>query len=267
MRMKATTIWAGGLAAMLVLSTAVLFAAGPTFKQRDFELRIGTLSTKVDIVYEGKRAKREYAVGMKDLYITHDKRVDAVCVSKELGVASATGDRRKNYLVNKTKIGDEYHAFVDGEAKAELGDAELTANPYLVETMEVEANVIIAEKRASVEIDPNVSSEKVNTIGGMTLRMQSREIKESGEAEIVIAYTRPDAAGAAFLERVELVSERGTVMGGGRWTEGDPFGTKGTWEAAFRIKRGEVLDRVRCHILQRYEFRTVTFEVTDVFQD
>lgn len=255
-------------ATALTTCGALLWAKSPTFESRHYTMRVAQYASEVSITHEGRRAGREYAVSLGSVFIEPVDEIDAVAISDELGAISATDARGKRLLAESTKPSDEFNAFTTtGVAESELRKAELTANPYLVEEMQVDATVIVASKRQTIDLTAEVMEQAARAPGGMTLRIESMEIQRDGRAKLAIEYTRPNAAGAAFLERVDMLDDEGEVIGGDRWVKGNPFDDHGTWQSEFTLNRGSKWAQVRCTVLTGYTMENVKFTVDGVFQD
>ncbi len=249
----------------VAVAAGALLAAAPQFQAQGFGLKITDYEASIEHTYEGARTQHDYSVGMAG-FVTAPRDLDVVCINSSLGVTSIRNRRGDNLIKDADTVSREFTAFHSDTAAVEVPESELTAHPYTIGEFKTRAQVLVARQRQSVEYAGDVMEAPREAPGGMTLRVRSMEIADKGLAEVEVAFKRLRGLGHPFLESIYALNEAGEVIGGGRWTDGNPLGEDGRLQTEFQIKPGERWDRVRCVICTEYDVRDVTFTVTDVFQ-
>ena len=76
---------------------------------------------------------------------------------------------------------------------------------------------------------------------------------------------RPPVRDKSFIEAVYVYSLEGKELGGGRWTDGDPFGKTGTLTYRIKIDGDQVHQFFRFRIVTDSTSKTVAFECKGIF--
>ncbi len=244
-----------------------------THAKNKTSISIQEFKASAELEFVGKKPKNEYTVEFKSL-IGLPSKLDLVCVTDELKIASAIDDKKKSLMPTRSlrrsssrSSNDDFNAFHGGSADSELKAAELAANPYRVKEMVISATAILARKRAEVIIDATVE-EDFDAIGhSMRVRLSSMKIDRSRVAEISLDYKRPKGRIAPFLEAVYALDANGNELGGGRWSKGmGIFSDSMQFKGEFAIARTANIDKFKLIILTEYEIYPLEFTIKDVFQ-
>ncbi len=246
---------------------------GVTFKQGPYTLILTELNASNELNFaEPKKTKR--TISLEGALQTPPLR-DVVAVKASLEILEAVDDAGKNILAptkrrrSRTYKTGTYAPVSQATScgEIELKNTTLTANAYTIRSMTVETEVIMAKKRASKRLNAVVMKESVDIVDGLTLRISSVKLSAKGELTVVAEYTRPmPGPGGPFLEAVYALDAEEKKIGGGRWTDGDPFGTKGKFTAELQLERGTEHKILRFVAVTEDESKILTFKLTKVFQ-
>ncbi len=246
---------------------------GVTFKQGPYTLIVTELNASSDLNFAEPK-KTKHTISLEGLLQTPPLR-DVVAVKGDLEVLEVVGAGDNNILPRARKRPARRYrtgTYVPVDQATSRGEIEvrstiLTANPYTIQTMTVETEVIMAKKRVSKRLNAVVMKEPVDIVDGLTLRISSVKLSTKGELTVVAEYTRPMAGpGGPFLEAVYALDAEEKKIGGSRWTYGDPFGTKGKFTFDLKLEPGTVHKRLRFVAVTEDESAVLTFKLTKIFR-
>jgi hypothetical protein len=245
-----------------------------TFEQMDAR-------SKVDLA---ERGLRDHSVKL-DGKLAAPKDEDAVAVTKELTVTAATDDQQNTMLLPKPppKIGgstggsaakglqeylvNSYSPFQHGSADVEVPATKIKKSPFRIEEMDLKATVILAEERQE-KVMPAVIMEKLDqVVPGVSLRITTLQLSPTGELTITAKGERDHGGpGGPFVEQAWLLDDSGESIGGGRWTQGDPFGKTETLTIKIGVPKGKAHKSVKFIACTKYTLKPLAFTITDIFQ-
>lgn len=245
-------------------------AKGPPFKnEAGYTLVWGKVKTTADIDL-GDEKKSRYSVQMEGSMETPVDQ-DVVGVSRRLRVTAVADDKNAS-MVPYSASGNTglsgsspFNAVHSHVVQLELPQTALTRDATRISKMTLEAETVTATKRDEVKL-PAVVMEDFKDIGqGVSVRITGLTMSAARELTVAVAYKRPDAGvRGSFIEAIHALDSEGKDLGGGRWTEGDPFSKVGGWTAKFKIDGARVHQSFRLH-LTTGESRKQTFDVKDIF--
>ncbi|MCG3180393.1 MAG: hypothetical protein BIFFINMI_02753 [Phycisphaerae bacterium] len=263
------------LAAAVVLATTVLLLAGkpgekaegPAFKSNGYSLVWGRLKTSGDVDL-GDDTRSRYSLQLDgSLEVPSD--ADVAAVYKRLRVNKITDEKGEDITPKISPYSSyaAYNAIHEGVGQVEVPRIELLRDATRIGTLTLDTDVIIARKRVQVSL-PAVVMEDFKDIGqGISVRITNLQMSSSRQLTVTLSYKRTTAGtGSPFIEQVFALDPGGTTLGGGRWTEGEPFGKTGTYTAKFPLSGDQVHSAFRFEIVTESETRDVTFEVKDIFK-
>lgn len=246
---------------------------GVAFKEGPYTLILTELNASSDLDFAVPK-KTKHTIGLEGALQTPPLR-DVVAVKGPLEILEVVDDAGKNVLApTKRRPTRRYRTgtYVPVSQATSCGEVELksttlTANPYTIRSMTVETEVIMAKKRVSKRLNAVVMKESVDIVAGLTLRISAVKLSTKGELVVTADYTRLKAGpGGPFLEAVYVIDAEEKKIGGGRWTDGDPFGTKGKFTAHLQLERGTEHKILRFVAVTEDESAILKFKLTKVFQ-
>ena len=248
-------------------------ATGATFKQGSYALILTELNASSKLNF-AEAKKTRHTISLEGALQTPPLR-DVVAVKGALEVIEAVGDAEKDVLARTPKRRSRTYrpgTYVPvnqatGQGEVEIRNTTLTANAYTIRTMTVQTEVIMARKRSSKRLNAVVMKDPADIVEGLAVRISAVKLSTKGELAVTAEYTRPVAgAGGPFLEAVYAIDAEEKKIGGGRWTDGDPFGKKGKFTAELRLERGKTHKCLRFVAVTEDETETLTFKLTKIFQ-
>ena len=272
-------IIAGFAIAGLLVGAAALAALpdepprGVAFKEGPYTLIVTELNASSELNFAEPK-KTRHTITLEGALQTPPLR-DVVAVKGPLEVLEAVDETGKNVLApTKKRRTRSYRSGTyvpvsqaNSCGEVELQNTTLIANAHTIRSMTVETEVIMAKKRVSKRLNAVVMKESVDIVEGLALRINSVKLSAKGELTVVAEYTRPmPGPGGPFLEAVYALDAEEKKIGGGRWTDGDPFGTKGKITAELKLERGTEHKVLRFVAVTEDESKTLTFKLTKVFQ-
>lgn len=248
-------------------------ATGATFKQGPYTLVLTELNASSDLNFADAK-KTRHTISLEGALQTPPLR-DVVAVKGPLEILEAVDDAGKDVLApTKRRRSRRYRAGTyvpvnqaTGQGEVELRNTTLTANAYTIRTMTVQTEVIMAKKRSSKRLAAVAMKEPVDVVEGLTLRISAVKLSTKGELAVTVEYTRPVAGpGGPFLEAVYAIDAEEKKIGGGRWTKGDPLGTKGKITARLKLEPDTTHKRLRFVAVTEDRTQALTFKLTKIFQ-
>jgi len=230
-----------------------------------YEPTLVEMESRVEV--EGKVAA-EHTVEMEGQVLAVESE-DAVGVVDELEVVAAEDEDGESILgqVKRRRSSSrdpDVNAFHALRAASEVDTVELTANPYRIASLRAKATVLFAEDRETIKVSSTPSEDFTDAPGGVRLRVRALRI-DRGNARIEVVFERTAGLGKPFIEAVAALDRDGEVLGGGRWTEGSPFGDKGDIEAVFSLK-GSGIAELEVTVVTEHEVRDIELDARHIFQ-
>ena len=246
---------------------------GVTFKQDAYALIVTEVNASSELNFaEPKRTK--HTINLEGMLQVPPRR-DVVAVKVALEVLDAFDDKKNDILARTRKRRTRTYrpgTYVPVNPATSRGEVELqkttlAANAYTIRAMTVQTEVIIAKSRRSSRLAAAVMKEPVDIVDGLVIRISGVKLGAKGELVVTTEYVRPMAGpGGPFLEAVYAVDEDGKRIGGGRWTDGDPFGKKGKITVRLKLEPGAVHKSLRFVAITEDQTQALTFKLTKIFQ-
>lgn len=251
--------------------------AGPAFrsqgdrKGQDYILAFSKAKLGSEEEYDAS-GKTRYTLNVEGS-VNAPPKLDVVAVRKRLQIRQAI-DANGRDLVKLVKspstepgtTGATYNAFYNSVANVELPISELTRHATAIQRMTLETTVVIASKRESKTVPAVVMEEYRELLEGVYVRVHSLEMTKDRKLTVGMLYKRPEAGtDGPFPEAVYALDPNGVVLGGGRWTEGDPFGKATKFMAEFKLAGDEVHKNFRVTFVTENTTRVIAFEIKDPF--
>lgn len=162
--------------------------------------------------------------------------------------------------------GPQYNAFFDSVAAVEVGQTPLLAHPASIRKLTLETEAVLAVKREEATIAAVVMEGFKPLIEGVSVRISKLEMSKDQELTVILDYKRSEAGTQGpFLESIHVLDADNTELGGGRWTEGDPFGKATQLTAKFKLAREQAHKSFRITSVTESKTQPLVFEVGDVF--
>jgi hypothetical protein len=258
-----------GMAACLQAGQPGEKAKGPEFKTKGFTLVVGKLRSSADVDF-GQTEKTKYTIqweGSMEVPARHD--LDVVAVESRLHIAALVDDKGADMAVKAAGPGAtvQHNAIIEQVGQIELPRTDLPRDASAIGSLTAEAVIVLAQKRDKFKL-PAVVMEDFKDVGNdILVRITSLQMNTSRELTVVLDYKRPEAnTTAPFIEKIYALDPKGAVLGGGRWTEGDPFGKTGKWTAKFKLSGDQVHQSLRFDVVTQSEARSLSFEVKKIFR-
>ncbi len=197
--------------------------------------------------------------------------VDAVCVTKRFRVTAAQDPNNTNmYKPPATPASPrwgngEYNAFHDAVAYMEVEKFDLSRHPTFMRTLSLQADVLVAVKRQDKIIPACVMEDFQELLDGISVRTTRLEMTKDRELTVVMDYKRPQTGTVGtFIEAIHALAPDNKDLGGGRWTEGDPFGKYTKFTARFKLAGDQVHKSFRIIFVTESTSRTISMELKDI---
>jgi len=127
-------------------------------------------------------------------------------------------------------------------------------------------NVLQAQTRKLVDREPLVSEEYTEVVNGLFVRISNLSLKSNREFTVVLNYKRSSKGlDAPFFEGVQVLDVNGEVIGGGRWTYGNPIDLEGKFTAKFKLVSPDMHHRIRLVIVTEANVIPVQFQLRTIF--
>ncbi len=259
-------------------------ALGPSFKALDSNFRVawGRMKTSGDMDFN--KGEGKYTIEMEGA-VESPPKVDAVALPKNFLVSAildANGqDMTKPVKTTRQNVspfkGVAYNAFhppvgpADANRSSPVAQVEVPRQDIIrdatkIKMMKVESEYILAKKRDEAKLPAIVMEDYKDLVDGVSVRITGLDMSNRRELTVRMQYKRP-AAGteSAFLEAIYALDTEGKSIGGGRWTEGDPFGKAGTILYRFLLDTDQVHKSFRFVVVTESETKPLTFELRDMF--
>ena len=143
---------------------------------------------------------------------------------------------------------------------------ELSDEAINIDRIICTVNVLEVQKRELVDWEAAVSEEYSEAVDGLLVRISGLSLKANREFKIDISYKR-SASGldAPFIEGAQVLNINNEVLGGGRWTWGNPLQLNGKFTAKFRLVSPELHHKIRLIIVSETQEIPLEFTITDIF--
>lgn len=283
---KATRwVWIGGgfMAAfmMVAVSLAVtqpyppeeaFLSKLPSFpeKKTNFKLYWFEMSQSSRVDFSQPR-KSKHELDMKG-YLQAPTGVDAVAVCKEFTVENAWDAKEGNCLLpgsanTRRYKKNSFNSFQESSAKVEIRNCRFACQPHAITSMTLSTTVVIGKTRDSGVLPAVVMEQSQSIYDGIRVRIKGLKMESRGKLTLNAEYDR-GAAGlsGAFIEAIYALDTNGKVIGGGRWTEGDPFGKTGTLTWEHHIEKGQTHKSFKFIICTEYDTKELRFVVKEICQ-
>ena len=159
------------------------------------------------------------------------------------------------------------NAIHDGVGQVELARTQLPIDATRIRAITLGTEVVLAEERVATELPAAVMEDFRDIGNNIAVRITSLRMSSGRELTVNLSFERSvKGAGGAFIEKIFALDPDGKVLGGGRWTDGDPLGEKGTWTAKFKLAGDQVHQSFRFDIVTKSSSHKVAFEVKDIFK-
>jgi len=127
-------------------------------------------------------------------------------------------------------------------------------------------NVLEVQKRKLVDREPLVSEEYTEVVSGLFVRISNLSLKTNREFTVVLNYKRSSKGlDAPFFEGVQVLDVNGEVIGGGRWTYGNPIDLEGKFTAKFKLVSPDMHHMIRLVIVTEANVIPVQFQLSRIF--
>ena len=241
------------------------------FRSLGYCLTCTELEVRSKIDFAGDR-RPEHTLSLEG-NIKVPEREDAVAVTKELEAVEAVDADGQSVLeaAPARRTGSRKREFApvnEGKVDVEVKRLKLTANPYTIRSMRLEAQVVVAKQRDSRRLAAVVTEDMQELVPGLSVRIESIRLTAKRELTAVVRYERSseDTSGP-FLEELWMLGADGTQIAGGRWTKGDPFGEAGSLTAQMGLPGTAEPKYVRLVAVTKSETKTLQFDVRGIFQN
>ncbi len=245
----------------------------PSFSSGDLTFAILECSSGSKLDF-GTKKERAYTIGFEGM-LQSPSDLDIVCVSEEFHAkrANIAGGESKLEIKRASRRSSspeddvKYNAVFANNANTKMRTTNLTANPFTITELLVKGRIVVATSRAEHEISAIVEEDLIDVGHGIKLRLSAMRIGAKRDADITINYTRAEGSTMAFLESVEVIDDRGKIVGGGRWAKSlRIFASRGTFKAKFNLDEGASVAKLKCVFVTEYEVRPVEFTIDGIFQ-
>jgi hypothetical protein len=242
-------------------------AKGAEFKSEGYTLVWGSLKTSSEVDL-GDEKQSKYTLQL-DGTLEAPADQDAVCVYKQLRIQTILDDKGAEIALARKQTllaTNAYYGFHDGVAQVELARTELNRDASRIASIACETDILLAKKRITATL-PAVVMEEFKDVGaGVSARITNLTMSTNRELTIILSDKRTDGkVTSPFIERIWAVDPVGKDIGGGRWTQGDPFGVAGTWTAKFKISGTQTHQSFRLDVVTESELKTLKLETKDLF--
>jgi hypothetical protein len=152
-------------------------------------------------------------------------------------------------------------------AEVEVPTTKIKRSAYLIQEMELKTTVILAEERADKTLPAVIMETADSVVPGLTLRITTLQLSPTFELTIAVKCERGRGGPTgAFVEQAWVLDDTGEVIGGGRWTSGDPFGKSGTLTIKVGLPKGKNHKSIKFVACTKYTRKPLTFTIKDIFQ-
>lgn len=242
--------------------------AGPGFKADKYTLTLAKLKATSDVNLADETGSK-FSVSL-DGALETPADVDAVATRKRLSIVSITDDGGGDMTPRANVPASSFNAYNSIQqqiGQVELPKTDIQRDATRIGKMVLETDVVVARKRAEVKL-PAVVMEDFKDVGnGVSIRISRLQMSQNRQLIVTLNYKRLDAGTTApFIEQVFAVDPQGNELGGGRWTEGDPFAKVGLFTASFSLGGTQVHQSFRVVIVTDSEACRLSFEVKDIFK-
>ncbi len=244
-------------------------AKGASFKTLEgYELTLGEMETRSEVDLADER-KSEYSVELIGT-IKAPEKVDAVGVLEEFRVKSVYDNDKKDLFGRRRqapRYSDDYNAFHDRIAPVEVEKTEIVRDAWTIQRMELATQVILAEKRSEHVLPAVVMEDYKQIAPGLKVRITSLRMSDDRKLTVRGSYKRiAEGPHKPFVEALYCLNDDKEVLGGGRWTKGDPTGSSGSLTWSFQLRRRQVHRDIRVVMVTECETQELRFNLKDIFQ-
>jgi hypothetical protein len=157
--------------------------------------------------------------------------------------------------------------YQNGSAEVEVPMTKIKKSAHVIQEMALKATVILAEERADKTMPAVIMETPGQVVPGLALRITSLQLSPTFELTIVVKCDRSRGGPAgSFLEQAWVLDENNEPIGGGRWTQGDPFGKSGTLTIKVALPKGKNHKSIKFVACTKYTRKPLAFTVKDIFQ-
>jgi hypothetical protein len=259
-----------GMAVLLQAGQPGEKAKGPEFKTKGFTLVWGKLKSSAEVDF-ADNPKSKFTLQLEgSMEVPAKGGLDVVAVDKRFQIKSLVDDKGADITFKAASTGGTaaiHNAIIEQVGQVELPKTELSRDASGIAGMTVEAVIVLAQKRENFKLPAAVMEDFKDVGNGISVRINSLQMKANRELTVVLDYKRPDATTTSpFIEKIYALDPQKNVLGGGRWTEGDPFGQTGKWTAKFKLAGDQVHQSLRFDVVTQSEARSLSFEVKKIFK-
>lgn len=201
-------------------------------------------------------------------------RPNYVAVGKRLQVTSLTGDKDQEITIKtsgNSTTSNRYNAIHERVGQVELSKSDLSADATHIAKAVFATNLVIATGRVSSTL-PAAVMEDFKSVGqGISIRITHLQMSVTRELTVTASYQRlAEGTDSPFIEKVmalgEKVNGKAPILGGGRWTDGDPFGKTGSLTAKFKLDGEQTHQSFRFDIVTESQTKNISIEVKNIFK-
>jgi hypothetical protein len=260
-----------GLAVLLAAGALLLAgqpgekAQGPQFTSEDYTLALAKFASTAEINYNNSK-KIKYSLSLEGS-VAAPSGSDVVAVGEQLRFGPTTDDKGASVSLKSTASRQaKYNAFWDQIGQVKLARLDLPMDSTHLRTLVLDTDVVIALERDRTTL-PAVVMEDFKDIGhGISVRLTGLQMSTSRDFTAKLSYKRAAANTTdPFIESIYALDPDGKDLGGGRWTEGDPFGKAGSYVYQFKLNGKETHRSLRLELVTKGERRKLSFAVKDIF--
>lgn len=239
--------------------------AFPCVKGKSYSCQAGLWK----MVAEKAKGGMKESATFTDWHIAVLDSTDAVAVGKYLLPMAALSVEKTDILVPSSQRADTYGPVAKDTrtAMVEMKTAFLSANPYTVKTMRVQAEAVIAKARAPKTFPAIVMEDFKPLVEGLDVRITRLTMSKDRKLTMHVAYQRPETGPSLpFVDEVYAYDVNDVEIGGGRWYKGNPFGRTGEITFEFDLQGDQVHKTFKLVAVTESAVETVEFDVNGVFQ-
>jgi hypothetical protein len=264
----------------LVLMASVAVAqtpVQPSFESEKFMMKLVKLETESKLEFTSSRKTGEYTL-QGEVMMATPKKLDVVAVSERLDISRVIGPDDRNLLKRSksrsaaSRRGSAKFVFVAGDAtsggvaKVLIPKINLYGAPYTIDTMVARCEAIVASKRIEKTLPARAMEQAEALELGIKVRVTNIKVGRDRKLSVQAEFTRPGGTLSPFLEGLTVIGEDDKEIGGGRWNDGDAFGSKGSIRGEFMIPRGAKYKELKFIIVKEYTKQRLEFEMKGGFQ-
>ena len=238
-------------------------AKGLELKNQGFTLIWGKVKSSSDVDLADD-SKSKYTVSMEGS-LEAPADLDAVAVCKRFRIRSVADQQGADMgaKLETTPSGHVAYAALHSQvAQVELPRTDLRRDAAIIGGMGLDTDIIVASQRQEVKIPAVVMEDFKEVSAGLSLRVRSLQMSAARELSVSLDYKRTaDGTAGTFIEKIYALDPDGKDLGGGRWTDGDPFGQTGAFTAKFHLAGTQVHQLFRLVLVTQNQVRPLAFDL------